>query len=83
MDIYNKSTDSKRYVAFTSNHLRSCLRSIPFCLTRRIYTIVEEENAKLKRLSARNIKTTKISYCFNRKWLRKSFTNTIRRTKET
>ena len=51
MDLYNKSTDSKRYVPFTSNHPRSCLGSIPFCLATRICTIVEEENTKLKRLS--------------------------------
>ena len=51
MDIYNKPTDSKRYVPFTSNHPRSCLRNIPFCLARRICAIVEEEETKLKRLS--------------------------------
>ena len=50
MDIYNEPTDSKRYVLFTSNHLRSCLRNIPFCLTRCICAIVEEET-KLKWLS--------------------------------
>ena len=43
MDIYNRPTDSKRYVPFTSNHPRSCLRNIPFCLARRICAIVEEE----------------------------------------
>ena len=51
MDMYNKPTDSKRYVPFTSNHPRSCLRNIPFCLARRICAIVEEEETKLKRLS--------------------------------
>ena len=51
MDLYNKSTDSKRYVPFASNHPRRCLGSIPFCLATRICTIVEEENTKLKRLS--------------------------------
>ena len=51
MDIYNKPTDSKRYVPFTSNHLRSCLRNTPFCLARHICTIAEEEDTKLKRLS--------------------------------
>ena len=51
MDIYNKPTDSKRYVPFTSNHPRSCLRNIPFCLARRICTIAEEEETKLKWLS--------------------------------
>ena len=51
MDIYNKSTDLERYVSFTSNYPRSCLRNIPFCLARPIYTIVEEKDTKLKRLS--------------------------------
>ena len=51
MDIYNKSTDSRRYVPFTSNHPRICLRNIPFCLARRICAIVEEEETKLKWLS--------------------------------
>ena len=51
MDIYNKPTDSKRYVPFTSNHPRSCLRNIPFCFASRICAYVEEEETKLKRLS--------------------------------
>ena len=51
MDVYKKTTDSKRYVSFTSNYPRKCLRNIPFCLARRICTIVEEEDMKLKRLS--------------------------------
>ena len=49
MDIYNKPTDSKRYVPFTSNHPRHCLTNIPFSLARRICTIVEKENVKKKR----------------------------------
>ena len=36
MDIYNKPTDAKRYVPFTSNHPRHCLINIPFSLARRI-----------------------------------------------
>ena len=36
---------------FTSNHPRSCLRNIPFCLAGRICAIVEEEETKLKWLS--------------------------------
>ena len=51
MDIYNKSTNSESYVRFTSNHPGSCLRNIPFRLARRICTIAEEEDTKLKRLS--------------------------------
>ena len=51
IDICNKPNDSKRYVPFTSNHPRSCHRSIPFSLARCICTTVEEENTKLKQLS--------------------------------
>ena len=51
MDIYNKPTDSKRYVPFTSNRPRSCFGNIPFCLARRTCAIVEEEETKLKQLS--------------------------------
>ena len=43
MDIYNKPTDSKRYVSFTSNHPRRCLTNIPFSLARRTCTIVEND----------------------------------------
>ena len=50
-ELYNKPTDLKRYVPFTSYHPRSCLRNIPFCLAGRICAIVEEEETKLKRLS--------------------------------
>ena len=44
-------TNSKRYQLFSSNHPRSCFRDISFCLVRRICTILEEEDTKLKRLS--------------------------------
>ena len=49
MDIYNKPTDLKRYVPFTSNYPWHCLANIPFSLARRICTIVENENVKEKR----------------------------------
>ena len=62
MDIYSKPTDSKRYVPFTSNHPRDCLRNIPFCLARRICAIAEEEETKLKRLSELNTSLRKQKY---------------------
>ena len=49
MDIYNKPTDSKRYVPFTSNHPRHCITNTAFSLARRICAIVEKENVKEKR----------------------------------
>ena len=48
MDIYNKPTDSKRYVLFTSNHPRHCLTNISFSLAKIICTIVKNENLKEK-----------------------------------
>ena len=50
INIYNKPTNSKRYVLFTSNHPRHCLTNTPFSLARRIRTAVENERFKeLKR----------------------------------
>ena len=61
----------KIYLPFASNHPRRRLRNISeifFCLARRICTIAEEEDTRLKRLSELNpsLKQQKI-YCFNRK----------------
>ena len=47
IDIYNKPTDSKRYVPFTSP--TDCLTNISLSLAIRICTIVENENMKEKR----------------------------------
>ena len=59
--IYNKPTDSKQYLPFTSNHPRHFLTNIPFSLTRRICTIVENEKVKGKRFKElKNIARTKI-----------------------
>ena len=49
MDIYNKATNSKRYIPFTSNHPRHCLTNISLSHARRICTIDENENVKEKR----------------------------------
>ena len=38
IDIYNKPTNSKRYVPFTSNHPRYCLTNVPFSLVKIICT---------------------------------------------
>ena len=48
MDINNKSTDSKRYVLFTSNYPQHCLTNISFSLARRICTILKNEHVKEK-----------------------------------
>ena len=49
-DLYIKPTDTRRYLPFSSFHLKSCKVNIPFCLARRICTIVENVSAKEKHL---------------------------------
>ena len=51
MDLYQKPTDTQRYVPFSSNHPSHCKRNIPFTLARRICTIVENPHRKTKHLA--------------------------------
>ena len=46
MDLYQKPTDTQRYVPFNSNHPPHCKKNIPFTLARRICTIVENQERK-------------------------------------
>ena len=64
MNIFNKTTDSKRYAPFTSNNPRHYLINIPSSLARRIFAIFENEKVKEKRFKAlkKNITATKILY---------------------
>ena len=55
--IYTTRPLLQEDMPFTSNQLQSCLINIPFCLARRIFTIFEAENTKLKWLS--ELKTLK------------------------
>ena len=48
-DIYYKETDSKQYLLFNSCHPRHTKTSIPFCLARRIKTIVSDDDMLAKR----------------------------------
>ena len=50
MDIYYKPTDTHRCLPFSSNHPKHCKKNIPFTLARRICTIVENTEAKMKHL---------------------------------
>ena len=50
MDLYTKPTDTKRYLPYGSAHRKPCKINIPFCLVRRICTIVESQQAKEKHL---------------------------------
>ena len=49
MDIHDKPTDSKRIVPYTLNHPQHCLTNTPCSLARRVCTIAENENVKIKR----------------------------------
>ena len=46
MSIYHKPTDARRHVPFNSCHPKHTLNNIPYCLARRICTIIENENTK-------------------------------------
>ena len=50
MDIYYKPTDTHRCLPFSSNHPNHCKKNIPFTLARRICTIVENNETKMKHL---------------------------------
>ena len=50
MELYTKSTDTRRYLPYSSAHPKHCKINIPSCLARRICTIVENEQAKRKHL---------------------------------
>lgn len=50
-DIYYKTTDSRRYLHFHSNHPRHIKRNIPYVLAKRISRIVSDENMKNCRLN--------------------------------
>ncbi|XP_060085696.1 uncharacterized protein LOC132565106 [Ylistrum balloti] len=49
-DIYYKSTDTHQYLNFLSSHLRHTRENIPFCLARRICTIIEKDALRRQRL---------------------------------
>ena len=48
MDLYYKPTDTQRFLPFIFSHPKHCKRNIPFCLARRICTIAENNDEKLK-----------------------------------
>ena len=48
MDLYHKPTDTQRFLPFIFSHPNYCKRNIPFCLARRICTIAENNDEKLK-----------------------------------
>ena len=50
-DIYYKKTDTHQYLHFSSSHPSHTKRNIPYCMARRICTIVTEENIRNIRLA--------------------------------
>ena len=61
-DLYQKPTDSKRYVHFTSSHPASVKRHIPFNLARRIATIVECKRMREDRFKDLEINLKRCGY---------------------
>ena len=62
MDIYYKPTDTHRCLPFSSNHPNHCKKNIPFTLARRICTIVEITEAKMKHFENLKINLNKYQY---------------------
>ena len=55
-DIFHKHTDTQQYFHFNSHHTQNCLKSIPYTLARRIYTIIPDKSlseTRLKKLHTR------------------------------
>ena len=62
MDIYYKPTDTHKCLPFSSNQPNNWKNNIPFTLARRIYTIVENTEAKMKHLENLKINLSKYRY---------------------
>lgn len=62
MDLFHKSTDTRRCLPFASNHPAHCKRNIPFSLARRICTIVENHERKLIHLDELRKNLAKYQY---------------------
>ena len=41
-DIYHKPTDTQQYLHFKSHHFKDCIKSIPYTLAHRIFTIITD-----------------------------------------
>ena len=54
-DIYHKPRDTQQYFHFNSHHPKNCIKSIPYTLAYRIYTIITDKDLRkthLKELHA-------------------------------
>ena len=61
-DIFSKTTDTKQYLNFHSNHPRHVKRALPYNLARRICTIVSLDSTKRKRLQELKAQLVKCNY---------------------
>ena len=57
-----KATETHRCLPFSSNHPKHCQKNIPFTLARRICTIVENTEGKMKHLENLNMNLSKYKY---------------------
>ena len=62
MDIYYKPTNTHRCLPFSSNHPKHCKKNIPSILACRIFTIVENTEAKMKHFENLKINLSKYQY---------------------
>ena len=51
MDLYHKPTDKQRFIPYSANHPKQCLKNIPFVMAGRICTIDENNSIKNKHLN--------------------------------
>ena len=61
-DIFYKSTDSRRYLHFYSKHPRHIKRNIPYCLSKRICTIVSNSEVRMYRLRELKARLQQLKY---------------------
>ena len=52
-DIYHKPTDTQKYLHFNSHYPQNCLKSIPYTLAQRIFTIIT--NKKLRKFCLKEL----------------------------
>ena len=62
IDIYYKPTDTHRWFPFSSSNPKHCKKNITFTLVRRICTIVEKTEAKIKHLENLEMNLSKYQY---------------------
>ena len=76
MDIYLKPTDSKIFVSFKSNHLKNCLKNIPFYLARRICMIIEKDH--LKEIKLKEIETLLLELLYPERIIKAGINKTLK-----